>query len=448
MSRPGPVDARTLSLQGRDYSFSRFRLAVIRGPDQGTEHDSEVDECSIGTSEGNQLVLSDRSVSRHHCVIRSAASGPLLLDLGSTNGTQLSGVRVEAAYLTNGATIEIGKTALRFELLEERITEPIGEHARYGRVLGQSAAMRRIFAAVERIAPTDSTILLEGETGVGKTLFADVIHQNSRRADGPFIVVDCGAIPHTLIESELFGHERGAFTGAHTARMGAFEAARGGTIFLDEVGELPLSLQPKLLRALEERQVKRIGSTQQIDLDIRLIAATNRELRAAVNLRTFRSDLYYRLNTVRVRIPPLRERREDIPALVEHFYRQFSEDDDPAPPAELIERLFWQPWLGNVRELRSAVERAVLLNDPDLWDQISGGGEVAPPDLGVDFDEGLSYRATKERAVARFERWYVSELIKRNEGNLSRAARAARMDRTHLRELLRRHRIAPPSERE
>jgi DNA-binding NtrC family response regulator len=290
-----------------------------------------------------------------------------------------------------------------------------------------------------RLAESDSTILLEGETGTGKGLLAEAIHEASPRAAGPFIVLDCGAIPPTLIESELFGHEKGAFTGAAAARTGGFEAARGGTVFLDEIGELPLDMQPKLLRALEDRVVKRVGGNEPVRLDIRIIAATNRDLRTEINQGRFRSDLYYRLNTFRLRIPPLRERRDDIALLVAHFYRQLSPGGEP-PPAELITELARHDWPGNVRELRAAVERAVLLGDPAVWRALC---DDAPP-LAEDerFAEGTSFRAAKERAVAAWEREYTRALITRYGGNLSRAARAVRMDRNHLRELLRRHKIS------
>jgi DNA-binding NtrC family response regulator len=440
-----PRGTRALPGRARELTFRRFRLVVVAGADKGAEKVSDAPEFVIGTGDGNQLVLSDAAVSRHHCVITATPLGYLLRDLGSTNGTTLAGFRVESAYLKSGALIGVGESSLRFESLEEEIREELSEDDRYGRALGRSPAMRRIFALLPRIAASDSTVLLEGETGTGKGLLAEAIHQGSARARGPLVVVDCSSIPPTLIESELFGHEKGSFTGAHVARQGAFEAARGGTIFLDEVGELPLDMQPKLLRALEERLIKRIGATEAVRLDVRVLAATNRDLRQEVNRGAFRSDLFYRLNIVRLRIPPLRERREDIPFLVAHFYKQFVTEGDPNPPAELVATLTRQDWPGNVRELRSAVERSVLLGDPELWRELAAAPEPAEgaaaqgaPDE-LDFDPSLSFRAVKERAVARWERAYVKELVRRSGGNLSRAARFARMDRNHLRELLRRH---------
>lgn len=425
----------------------RFRVQVISGPDTGSGKVSESDEFSIGLAPGNQLVLTDRTVSRHHCSIRATNEGFLLQDLGSRNGTTLGGYRISSAYLTANCQIGIGQTTLEFLALPEPIVEPLAERGRHGRLLGESAAIRHIFALLPRIVASDSTILLEGETGTGKGLLAELIHERSPRANGPLVVIDCGSIPQSLIEAELFGYLKGAFTGAQSARPGAFEGAAGGTVFLDEVGELPLDMQPKLLRALEERVVRRIGSLEPVRLDVRIIAATNRDLRYEVNRGTFRADLFFRLNTLRIRLPSLRERREDIPLLVHHFYQQFSRDGDPPLSAEMLTHFMNQSWPGNVRELRSAVERAVLMGDPTIWFDARLSGEEAielgsqlGPGLGSEL-EAASFREAKEKAIARWERGYLEALIRKNEGNLSKAARSARMDRNYLRELIRRHGI-------
>jgi DNA-binding NtrC family response regulator len=419
-----------------EMRFPRYRLTVIDGPDRELAIDGGGAELGIGTAPANTLILSDPAVSRHHIAISPSPRGHLIRDLGSTNGTAINGVTVERGYLAPGAVIAIGRSRLRFDVLGGEDRAALSSDIRWGRALGTSEAMRRIFAVLPRLAESDSTVLLEGETGTGKGLLAEAIHEASPRAAGPFIVLDCGAIPPTLIESELFGHEKGAFTGA-VARIGGFEAARGGTVFLDEVGELPLDMQPKLLRALEDRVVKRVGGNEAVRLDIRIVAATNRDLRAEINQGRFRSDLYYRLNTFRLRIPPLRERRDDIALLVAHFYHQLSPGGEP--PAELLAELTRHDWPGNVRELRAAVERAVLLGDPAVWRALT---DDAPAPAADDrFVDGTSFRAAKERAVSAWERDYVRALIARHDGNLSRAARAVRMDRNHLRELLRRHRI-------
>ena len=423
------VDGRSTDIAPHrleSFSFQKFCVAVV-GHTQAAEAICERSELSIGTAEGNDLVLADPTVSRHHCTIAVTPLGYELRDLGSTNGTWLAGHLVKIAYLKPGSTFRVGGITLRFDWLDDEVREELSVDDKFGDALGQSPAMRRIFAILAKVAATDSTILLEGETGTGKGLLSEVLHRRSARAKGVFGVVDCGAIPATLIEGELFGHEKGAFTGANTQRIGALEAAQGGTLFLDEIGEVPLDLQPKLLRVLEERTIKRVGGTKAIRLDVRVIAATNRDLREEVNRGRFRADLYYRLNVVRLRIPPLRERREDIRLLVNHYYRIYTDDDGATAPSSLVAALSEQQWPGNVRELRSAVERAVLRVDLD-----AGGSAVAP-------DEALSFRQAKERAVAAWERTYVNEFLARNGGNVSRAARAARMDRAHLTELLRRH---------
>ena len=343
---------------------------------------------------------------------------------------------------------------MRFEVLSDEVREPLSSEDRYGRVLGHSAAMRRIFAHLPRVAASDSTVLLEGETGTGKSLLADMLHQHSPRAAGPFVVIDCSAIPPSLIEAELFGHTKGAFTGAQTARAGAFEAANGGTVFLDEIGELRLDMQPKLLRALEERSIRRVGSLEPVRLDVRVIAATNRDLRQEVNRGAFRADLFYRLNIVRIRVPSLRERPEDIPPLVAHFYEQFARDGESGPSASLLAGLMLQPWPGNVRELRGAIERALVMGDPELWREAVIGAlpvdRVPPPSSTregrLEIDLTCPFREAKEREVSRWERLYVETLIRANDGNLSRAARAVRMDRNHLRELIRRHGVSVTEE--
>ncbi|HTE49750.1 MAG TPA: sigma 54-interacting transcriptional regulator [Kofleriaceae bacterium] len=434
-----------------ELRIQRFGLRVVSGPDRGTTRQSSAFEFTVGTAPGNDLVLTDTTVSRHHCAVIATADGFLLRDLQSTNGTVLGEHRIQSAFLRPLAVVRIGRSALVFESAEGVVCEPLADEDRFGRMVGSSPAIRRVFALLPRIAASSSTVLIEGETGTGKGLLADALHRESPRRSGPFVVVDCGAIPTALIEAELFGHERGAFTGAHTARPGAFEAARGGTVFLDEIGELPLDMQPKLLRALEDRVVKRLGSVDPVALDVRVVAATSRDLRREVNAGTFRSDLFYRLNVVKLRLPPLRERREDIPLLTQHFYSQLAGQDDPHPPADLVEALVRQELPGNVRELRSAVERSVLLGDPALAAELAGdeltpvpvetvaiaeaSASPAEPDFSVPF------RAAKERLVSGWERGYLTELLGRTSGNLSRAARLARMDRNHLRELVRRYKL-------
>jgi len=422
---------------GATFRYRPARLRVIDGPDRGLVADDVEGELACGTAPGNQLQLTDPTVSRYHLTITAMTKGTLLRDVGSTNGVLLAGCRIESAYLGPGAVLQIGQTTLRFEHVEVEAQQPLSTQDAFGRAFGRSVVMRRIFEILPRIASSDTIVLLEGETGTGKTMIAEAIHQASPRRAMPFSVIDCGAIPPSLIESELFGHERGAFTGAQQQRIGAIEAGAGGTVFFDEIGELPLDLQPRLLRAIEDRTVKRVGGQHPIHVDIRVIAATNRDLRAAVNRGDFRADLYYRLHVVSLRLPPLRERRLDIPLLVEQFYAQFA--GHPGAPESLIDAFTRHDWPGNVRELRSAVERAVLLGDPVVWSELTDPSPSNVASLG--FDETLSFRASKDRATMIWEREYLRELLARHSGNLSRAARAARMDRTHLRELGRKYNL-------
>ena len=413
------------------FAFQRFRLVVVVGPDSGVERTAEGPELSIGTSPRSDLVLSDPTVSRHHCAIEAGPRGFHLRDLGSTNGTRLGHHFVDSIYLGGEAVISLGTSAVRFEILDETVRERLTGGEDFAGMLGKSAPMRRIFTLLPRLAATDTTILIDGETGTGKTLIAEGIHRASPRARAPFVAVDCASIPPTLIESELFGHEQGAFTGAVATRIGAFESARGGTLFLDEIGELPLDMQPKLLRALESRQIKRVGSIQPMNLDVRIIAATNRDLREAVNAGSFRSDLFFRLDVVRLHVPPLRERREDIPLMVDHFFRQFSRDPDAAAPPALVMALERLPWPGNVREIRAAVERAVLLGDPH---ESQPPPESGLPDYPIDLD--VPYRIAKQQVVDHWEKSYLVELLRAARGSITRAARRARTDRNYLRERL------------
>jgi len=415
-----------------EYVFQRFACRVIAGASAGQWRVADGPEITIGSAPGNDLEIGDPTISRHHCAVRVSEGGFEVRDLGSKNGTFVGDVRVGSAFLSHGAVLRVGQSRVRFEILDELIREPIAPSQRFAGMIGASPAMRRLFSLLPRIAGGDTTILIEGPTGTGKGLLAESIHQISPRASGPFVVVDCGALAPSLVESELFGHERGSFTGAVERRTGAFQAAHGGTIFIDEIGELDAEAQPKLLRVLEKRVVCPVGSTQGIPLDVRVIAATNRDLRTEVNAGRFRADLFYRLNVLRVRMPALSERAEDIPLLATHFFRELSGNGDASPPPALLARWSSQPWGGNVRELRSAVERAVLMGEGPIPELAEGS---------LTGQEG-SYRREKSLALAAWESRFVAELIQRHDGNISRAARAVKMDRNHLRALLQRYRTA------
>jgi transcriptional regulator with GAF, ATPase, and Fis domain len=433
------VADRTLPLESRarELRLDGFALTVLEGPGSGTVLRARTSEVSIGTAPANDLVLADQTVSRHHCSLSATPQGFLLRDLGSSNGSWVGNVRLTEGYVESGARLRVGRTTLRIDRGDEDICEPLSSEDRFGTLLGSSSAMRRIFAALPRVAQSESTVLLEGETGTGKGVLAAAIHGASNRAAGPFVVLDCTAIAPTLVESELFGHVKGAFTGASGDRAGAFELARGGTIFIDEIGELPLEMQPKLLRALEERSVKRVGGNVRVNLDARVIAATNRDLRTEVNRGAFRADLYYRLNVVRIHVPPLRERTGDIEQLASAFHAELL--PDRAIPRDLLDNFRRQTWPGNVRELRAAVERAVLFDDPALL-ELSGDPFREGPTAEQDaFDPEVPFRMAKQRAADRWERTWVRELMTRSKGNLSEASRLARMDRSHLRTLLRKY---------
>ena len=447
----------------RALEVRRCRLVVLSGPDQGAEVEVESTWIRVGAQPGNDLVLSDRLVSGHHFEIALDQTGYRLRDLDSTNGTFLAGHRVRDAYLNPGTVIYAGESRLRFEPLDQSVTVDLSSRDRLGDMIGASVAMRALYARLERIAPTDASVLIVGETGTGKELVAEAIHRMSLRPDGPFVVVDCGSIPENLIGSELFGHERGAFTGALTSYAGAFERANGGTVFLDEVGELPLEMQPNLLGVLERRQVRRLGGSQAVPLDIRVVAATNRDLASEMNRGRFRSDLYYRLAVVQMRVPALRERAEDIPLLAEHFLMQLGAGAGEAPrlARETLENLKNHRFPGNVRELRNVIERSVVLAEagmaPEALMAAVGGvvpgqdaaapagamaaaGVVAESGDVVSFevDDQVPYRLAKQRIMSAFDTRYLKKLLMRHGGNVSRAARSAGLDRMTVHKMLQR----------
>ncbi len=415
------VPALTHTLRGNALFVRRFEVSVVDGPDRGASAISEDDELTIGTATGTSLRLTDPSVSRHHCVLRACERGLELRDLGSTNGTLVGEVEIVRAFVRDGARVRIGATTLALTSRADEMEHPLAAVGRFGELIGASAAMRRLYPLLERCAQSDATILIAGETGTGKELVAEAIHRHSKRRHDKLVIVDCSALARELAESELFGHVRGAFTGADLARVGAFEEASGGTLFLDEIGELPLELQPLLLRVLESGSVRPIGG-QPKSIDVRVIAASHRDLRVEVNAKRFRSDLYYRLNVVRVVVPPLRERTDDIAVLAEHFWNEFR----PAEPlpAGLLGELAVQPWPGNVRELRNAVERSALVG----WQPSE--------------DVQLTHEQAKAQAVRHWEKPWIERLLAAHDHTLSRAARAARMGRTNLRKLVQQYGLA------
>ena len=403
----------------------RLRATVVLGPDVGREATAgEEGVLTIGTDTTCSLVLTDRAVSRFHVELAPARGGFRVVDLGSTNGVRIGAVRVTRTVGASGSRLEIGGSVV--EVVDAGVTsvalsggEPLG-------IVAETASMRAVLARTERAAITELPVLVTGESGTGKERIAHAIHALSVRKEGPLEIVDCAATPPSLLAAALFGHERGAFTGARERRTGAVEHAAGGTLFLDEIGELDLATQSAFLGVLARRTFRRVGGDDEIRADVRVVAATHRDLREAVNQGRFRAELFHRLATVVLRVPPLRERKDDIPALARHFLegegRSVEVDD-----ARLAEWMA-HDWPGNVRELRNAV----------LSSSFSGGSpEAAAPPQGP-FADLLEepYRAAREAALARFDDSYFRELLRATRENVAEAARRADLDRTHLHEIL------------
>ncbi len=479
-------------LDGRPNMLSLQRTQLVIEPHAPSPRQLTFDQdiITIGSMEDNDIVLTDDTVSRHHCRIIQDERHTVLVDLGSTNGTHINGVRIREAFLTPGATVAVGNTQIRYNPVVEQIEVTPSQEEAFGGIVGRSVKMREIFGILEKISPTSATVVIEGETGTGKEVVARTLHDMSTRKDGPFIVFDCGAVPESLIESELFGHEKGSFTGAVMSRKGLFEMAEGGTIFLDELGELALDLQPKLLRVLEQREVRRVGSNVSVPINVRVIAATNRRLEDEVRTGQFREDLFYRLSVVRLFLPSLKERKEDIPLLINHFLHTLSFNRHHKDPTKLKIHHIEQPaltalteyaWPGNVRELVNVIERACSMSDDtcikasDLpvyitnAHQVGAGNyspHISPPslpsingDYPIDADDVTRWQALPRRAdlqekpfkeakeewISYFEEDYISELLMRHGGNISKASREADIDRKYFRKLMVKHGIEPES---
>ncbi len=434
----------------------KLRVVIVDGPESkehGRVHSFAQDEVRIGSSPEADVPLADNSVSREHVSIRLSPGGFVLTDLGSTNGTFLSSLRIHECVFSSETLISIGKSVLRLVPLAETVEHEVSPRASFGRMLGASAAMRETFALLERVAPSDLTVLVEGETGTGKELAAEGIHEASGRP-GELVPVNCGAIPRELLESELFGHEKGAFSGAVRERKGAFLAADKGTLFLDEVGELPLDMQAKLLRALERREVKAVGSDRTVSVDVRVVAATNKNLAKEVKAGRFRQDLYYRLAVVTVKIPPLRTRLEDLRLLVDGVWEELARRRKASglPPPERLDPTAMQmlqryDFPGNVRELRNIVERWAVLGTtsgpaPTSGSVHASGGPAesqgVPPSGAEPFREllELPYHEARDALLERFERAFTESILERTGGNVSKAARDAGVDRRHLQRLM------------
>jgi DNA-binding NtrC family response regulator len=423
-----------------------LRVIVREGPASGTTCTAERETLSVGSAQGNDLVVDDPTVSRFHVELRHTAHGVAVRDTGSTNGVFVGAIRLTDGLVPFGTQLRLGRTTI--EILEGE-PRAISVHAgdTLGELHGRSPAMRRLMSQIERAARTEASVLIIGESGTGKELIARSLHDLGPRAEKPFVVVDCGALAPNLVASELFGHERGSFTGADRQHVGAFERASGGTLFLDEIGELPPELQPMLLGALERRRFRRVGGTKDIEVDVRVVAATHRDLRAEVNDGRFRLDLYYRLAVVPLRVPALRERLEDLELLVDRFLRDLGSDASAGTlfPESFLASLRAHPWPGNVRELKNVVEATVAMGEP-LGDLIDTNGLDRGSRPPVDGDGipmaplyPLAYKDARAALVHEFERRYIQHWLERTQGNVAHAAREAKMDRSHLFHLLRRH---------
>ncbi len=425
------LSSRTEGLAAADLKMEPVIVEAIEGPAKGQRIKLSAGTVSVGAAPECDLVLAaDSAVSRQHLSVELMAGGVRVRDLGSRNGTTYLGAKIEEARVPVGGSVRIGRTVLRFTPATQ--PAPVSGREQLHYLIGRSLGMQRLFALLEKLGPQESTVLIRGETGSGKDAVARTLHALSPRAQGPFVVFDCGAVNSNLIESELFGHAKGAYTGADRTRAGAIESAHGGTLFLDEIGELPLELQPKLLRVLEAREFRRVGEDVPRKANVRVVSATHRDLEAAASAGKFRSDLYYRLAVAIVEVPPLRNRPEDIPLLAAHFAKQCTGVDVQLAPATLA-ALQCDPWPGNVRELRNAVERAVTL------------GSLADTQ-SPQANSPTSYKEARDSLLDRFERDYLQALLTRHGGNVSAAAREAKLSRSQFYRLLGKHGIGGASD--
>jgi DNA-binding NtrC family response regulator len=428
-----------------------FVLTVIEGDDAGLRYSVAADHPTrvlLGKSEACEVRLVDPSVSRRHVAMEVVNRRLRVTDLVSTNGTFVDGVAVGEAYLSGGETIRVGGTAIAVSRGEATQTVPLTDSDRFGITIGGSTAMRRLYPLCERLAAVDVPVVIEGETGTGKEQLAESLHRAGPRRDGPFVVFDCTAVAPSLIESELFGHEKGAFTGATGSHQGVFERASGGTLLVDEIGDLPLELQPKLLRVIERLQVTRVGGRDPIGVDVRLISATRRDLDRLVQQGRFRDDLFHRLAVARIELPPLRDRKGDIELLARNFWAQHGGDPERIP-ASLMRDWEDYSWPGNVRELRNAVARRIALGD--LAEMGAGPPSQPPPPPGrapvphrvaKDGDPiaailalDLPLAESRQKAIDELERRYLERVLEANDGNVTRAAAAAGVARRHFHRL-------------
>ncbi|MFZ3089736.1 MAG: sigma 54-interacting transcriptional regulator [Nitrospirota bacterium] len=395
--------------------LKKVKLVIAKGAMAGKEFVIDKGLLRIGSKKENDVVIEDNTVSRFHAQIEEKKGQYIIKDLNSTNGTFVDDLRVSEAFLNEGSIIRLGNTGLRFTPVEEKIELTPSKKDRFGDIVGKSSKMKEVFGILEKVSKTDATILITGETGTGKELVAKAIHKNSLRARNPFVVIDCGSIVRSLIESELFGHEKGAFTGATSARQGAFETAHTGTIFLDEIGELELEMQPRLLRVLEEREVRRVGSTKTMPIDVRIIAATNRDLSKEIKKGNFREDLFYRLSVIQIDLPSLRERKDDIPLLINFFIKENKIRKVKGAAPETLKILANYNWPGNIRELRNVIDRAIALGASDY---------IEPKDLILLKPSEKDTADFSGRTLEEIEKSAIIQSLKTNRKNKTATAKA------------------------
>lgn len=445
---PGALAGTTIRLGSGESGRVRmrgFQLDIVAGPDKGRAVRFTSSTVRVGKDPTCDLTLADPSVSRIHLQIEEEPDGYVLRDLGSTNGTRVNGTPVREAVLTPGALIDMGGTSLRFEAYDRMVPVLPATEDRFHGLIGRSAAMRELFGHLKLAAPTMLSVLLLGETGCGKEVAARALHEASPRANGPFTVFDCGSVDRELVGAALFGHSEGAYTGAAASRKGAFQAAHGGTLFIDEVGELPVDLQPRLLRALERREVQPLGTDKVVKVDVRVVAATHRDLDAMVAAGTFRQDLLFRLSGLVLQLPPLRARRDDIALLAEHMLSQLQPGARLTPAASAL--LEGYAWPGNVRELRHAMERAAAFAQGSTVD--AAHVRLGPVRMGQPQPPAAAVIASADAPVLSLQDAELAALktaLRASNGNKSHAARLLGIARKTLREKMARYGLGDPGE--
>jgi DNA-binding NtrC family response regulator len=450
-------------------NLKKCKIVVDANGGPATEYIFDQDTIKIGSLDDNDVVLDSDTVAAVHAEILQEGSNYIIKDCEGTSGTYVNRVRIREAFLKPGCSIQVGGVGLTFLTMDERVEIMPSTQESFGDIVGKSVRMREIFGVLEKISPTNATVIIEGETGTGKEVVARTIHAKSARSKMPFIVFDCGAVPENLIESELFGHEKGSFTGAVMSRQGLFEMAQGGTMFLDEIGELSMDLQPKLLRVLEQREIRRVGSNKSSKVDVRVVAATHRNLEQEVKAGRFREDLFYRLAVVRLILPPLRDRVEDVPLLIRHFLRtspfnRLGGEDMRVKGVskDAMDALLNYKWQGNIRELLNVIERACsfadgdYINLEDIPEHISGMGVVrrrsASQAQGGSMRKinktnlSKEFKEAKEEWVSQFEKDYILQLLQKNSMNISQASKEADIDRKYFKKLMKKYEIVAKEE--